>query len=87
MNEMHKFSHDKQRAIEQLREMNKRAVKTEPLTTDGTAQNSKKASKNLSDNFKISMSSDDILIVALILILSQDCHDKWLFLALFYILM
>lgn len=87
MNEMHKFSHDKQRAIEQLREMNKRAVKTEPLTAESTAQNSKKASKNLSDNFKISMSSDDILIVALILILSQDCHDKWLFLALFYILM
>lgn len=87
MNDMHNFSAHKQRAIEQMLDMNKKALQTEPLLQQNTVPNTHKAFNNLSDNLRLSISSDDILVIGLILILSEDCRDMWLFLALLYILM
>lgn len=87
MNDMHNFSRDKQRAIEQMLDMNKRASQAEPPPQQSTSQNTHKSLKNLFNNSRLTISHDDILIIGLIIILSEDCHDIWLFLALLYILM
>ncbi len=83
MNDMHNFSQAKQTAIEQLREMNKKAAKAER----SPRQNGHNPPQKSPNNFITLGSNDDILIMGLILILAGDCHDKWLFLALLYILM
>ncbi len=83
MNDMHNFSQAKQNAIEQLREMNKKADRTER----NLKQNTHNPPKKSPNNFVALSSNDDMLIIGLILILTGDCQDKWLFLALLYILM
>ena len=87
MIDMHNFSQDKKRAIEQMLDMNKKAVNRESVLPQNTANNVNKSPKNHLSKFSMSMSQDDILIIGLILILSGDCRDMWLFLALLYILM
>lgn len=87
MNDMHNFSEAKQNAIEQLREMNKKAVQTGDSPKQDTSKSTHKPLKNLPNNFAMLSSNDDMLIIGLILILSGDCRDMWLFLALMYILM
>ena len=87
MIDMHNFSQDKKRAIEQMLDMNKKAVNRESVLPQNTANNVNTSPKNHLGKFSMSMSQDDILIIGLILILSGDCRDMWLFLALLYILM
>lgn len=87
MNSMHSFSECKNRAINELHEMSKRATQT----THFTGKNNKNHTEN-SHNFSplnlvASLSNDEIIIVGLVLILSKDCSDYWLFLALLYILL
>lgn len=87
MNKMHNYSSEKQRAIEQMREMNKRATKnsdTKPQTSC-TAQ-SQPANRDLFQNASLPLDSDTLIILALILILAGDNTDKILLLALVYIL-
>lgn len=81
--DMHNFSHLKNQAIKELHEMNKKAAQKQYCIQDSTQNKS----KNLLNNFGIDFSGDELLIIALVLILHQDCCDKWLFLALLYILM
>ena len=87
MNDMHNFSSDKQRAIAEMLDMNKKAAQSKALPPQNASSNTHKASKGPSGNLGLSVSSDDMLIIGLMLILSQDCRDMWLFLALMYILM
>lgn len=84
---MHNFSSLKENAINEMREMNKKAVHTEPLFIKASKVDENKTLKNNQNNFLTVMSGDDMLIIGLILILSGDCRDIWLFLALAYILM
>ncbi len=76
MNDMHNFSQAKQNAINQMLDMNKKA-----------RQNAPTALKNSIGGSLTSISNDTILILGLLLILSQDCSDMWLFLALVYLLL
>ena len=87
MIDMHNFSQDKKRAIEQMLDMNKKALNLEHSLPQNTASNVNEPPKNHSGKLGMYMSQDDILIIGLILILSGDCRDTWLFLALLYILM
>ena len=87
MIDMHNFSQDKKRAIEQMLDMNKKAVNRESVLPQNTANNVNKSPKNHLGKFSMSMSQDDILIIGLFLILSGDCREMWLFLALLYILL
>ncbi len=87
MTDMHNFSHDKQRAIEQLLDMNKRALQTESFSHQNTTSTVHNSLKSSSNNLGLPLTNDALLIIGLILILSEDCRDMWLFLALLYILM
>lgn len=87
MSDMHNFSSDKQHAIEQMLDMNKRATKPQSFSPAKASQEPNKPSKKLFSGSGLSMSTDGMLIIGLILILSEDCQDMWLFLALVYILM
>lgn len=85
MNTMHNFSSAKQRAIQQMREMNKRSspqVKTESPKKREILHKQPLFSLQ---NFSFPLSDDELLFLGLIMILSKDCDDTWLFLALFYI--
>ena len=83
MIDMHNFSENKDRAICEMLEMNKRADKSAP----SCHASSKKQSKKNSSNIALTFSSDELLIMGLFFILYKDCDDIWLFLALLYILM
>ncbi len=83
MNDMQNFSNLKNRAINEMLEMNERAAKTEHFKDECRENANKITTKNKSNSF----SNDEMLILALVLILSKDCSDYWLFLALLYILM
>ena len=87
MTGMQGFGDLKNRAINEMWDMNRRAAQNGPKTTKLPLQNNGKAQKNFVKNFGLSFSDDDILIMGLLLILAEDCHDTWLFLALLYILM
>lgn len=87
MSDMHNFSAHKQRAIEQIFEMNKKAAQPEAQPQQNTMRNMYNSVKKSPNNFGVNFSNDDMLIMGLILILSEDCRDMWLFLALIYILM
>lgn len=87
MTEMHNFSRDKQRAITEMLNMNKKALKSDAFSADKSAVKPKKLPQNLLAKSGLSMSGDELLIIGLILILAEDCRDTWLFLALAYILM
>ena len=79
---MHNFDLAKKFAIEQMHEMSKKATVPNPQQPQKTDCPSNKSIKN----FGSSYSNDDLLILALMLILYGDCQDKWLFLALLYLL-
>lgn len=83
MTDMQNFSKIKNEAIKELHEMSRKATEKQPFATKISRENN----KNSSNNFGLSLSNDDLLILGLILILHQDCYDKWLFLALLYILL
>ena len=87
MNDMHNFLSAKENAINEMREMNKKAIYHGPSYKKSNNQNQNKTLKNVYGNFGTTMSDDDILILGLLLVLSQDCRDMWLFGALVYILM
>lgn len=87
MNDMHSFSTAKQLAIEQMLDMNKKASQTGTLPRRNAEQKTHKELKNSLNGSRPEISYDAILIIGLILILSEDCHDMWLFLALLYVLM
>lgn len=87
MNSMHNFNRDKQRAIQQLREMNKRASVSAPKKEAKPHDIPHKRTPFVLQNFSFSMSDDELLFLGLLVILSKDCDDTLLFLALFYIFM
>ena len=83
MTGMHNFSNRKKNAINEMFEMNKRATKTE----EKTHQNASKHEKIQKGKQDFLFGEDEMLVLGLILILSKDCNDMVLFLALLYILM
>lgn len=85
MNSMHNFTKDKQRAIQQMREMNKRASVSAPKSAAKPHDTAHKHTSFALQNFSFPLSDDELLFLGLIMILSKDCDDTWLFLALFYI--
>lgn len=87
MTDMHNFSNTKNRAINELREMNKRATQPEDFCKPSAKKSKQIPHKTPLANFDMFFSNDEILIVSLILILSKDCTDYCLFLALLYILL
>lgn len=87
MSDMHNFSQHKQRAITEMLEMNKKSAQPRAQSQQNTASNGYNSVKKLPQNFGIHFSNDDMLIMGLIVILSEDCRDTWLFLALIYILL
>ena len=82
MTGMHNFSNRKNNAINEMLEMNKRAKKT----ADIPPQNNTKCDKTHVPPPGFSFSADELLVLGLVLILSKDCDDNLLFLALLYIL-
>ena len=83
MADTNNFSQNKQRAIEQMREMNKRA-KQPCSSAEHQECSEKKPAQNT--EFGINIPSDTLIILGLILILSNENCDKLLLLALLYIL-
>ena len=83
MADTNNFSQNKQRAIEQMREMNKRAK--QPCSSNENQEHIEKKSAQNAE-FGINIPSDTLLILGLILILSNENCDKLLLLALLYIL-
>lgn len=83
MTSMHNFSNRKKSAINEMFEMNKRATKTE----EKPQQNKTKCDKMRIEKQGVSFNADELLVLGLVLILSKDCDDTMLFLALLYILM
>lgn len=77
------FQNEKLRAIEQLHEMNRRALnKAQKNETDFKSQKSTVAAFAKS----INIPPDVLLILGLIFVLSQEKCDKWLVLALVFLL-
>ena len=83
MSGMHNFSNLKNNAINEMLEMNKRARKSAVIPP----QNKTKSDKTHELKANFSFSADELLVLGLVLILSKDCDDNLLFLALLYILM
>lgn len=80
MNEMHNYSINKEQAIQEMLNMNKRAKKD-------TKNEQKIQPDHTSLNFmQISLDSDAIKILGIILVLMGDCSDMLLIFALIYIL-
>lgn len=78
------FQNDKQRAIDQMREMNKRATSDQHYTNEYNQCTQKTLERNLING--INIPQDALLIFGLIFILSKEKCDKLLLLALLYIL-
>ncbi|MBR3591338.1 MAG: hypothetical protein IKL46_00590 [Clostridia bacterium] len=87
MNDMQDFSSIKNRAIEELFKMNKQASKVRNSGNRKAEKSGENQHKITIANGGLSLSSDELLILGIVLILSNDSHDMWLFLALLYILM
>ena len=87
MNDMHNFASRKNRAIDELKQMNKRAPKNNVVFEESPLQTPHLSGKSERVNFNFLSTGDDLLIIGLIVILYEDCHDLWLFLALIYILL
>ncbi len=88
MNAMHNFKTQKQYAINQINEMQKRATSPAPQV-EKPPKGAPVLVKNTSaDNQKLSflLSNDAVIIFGLILILSSEKSDMLLLLALIYIL-
>lgn len=85
MTDMHNFSNQKNRAINEMLNMSKRASQTIPNNCKNKPEKTKIQSKKIPNkNFLIA--NDDMLILGILLILAEDSCDLWLFLALIYIL-
>lgn len=84
---MHNFTKAKNHAINELWDMNKRAIKSTDNLNFNRREDIPTHQKNAFKNFVSSISDDEIIIISLLLILSEDCRDIWLFLALVYILL
>lgn len=87
MKDMQDFSDLKNRAINEMLQMNGRAVKTGHSNVEFQEKTKQIPHKIHTENKAVSFSSDEMLILGIVLILSKDCSDYWLFLALLYILM
>ena len=87
MTDMHSFQKAKTNAINELNEMKKRACENGGVFGEEQLITPHKNEKVSGKNLGVHLSSDDLIIIGLILILSKDCKDTWLFLALIYILM
>lgn len=87
MNDMQDFSSIKNRAIDELFKMNKQASKVRNNGNRKAEKSGENQHKITIANSGLSLSSDELLILGIVLILSNDSHDMWLFLALLYILM
>lgn len=83
MIDMQGFSNLKSNAINELLEMSKRASKSD----NPPPQSSVKAAKISPQKSNVFNHSDETLILGLVLLLSKDCKDNLLLLALLYILM
>ena len=83
MIDMQDFSNVKNNAINELFKMSQRASKNGCLPP----ANSEKCDKSSTDTQSFSIGNDELLVLGLVLILSNDCSDRWLFLALLYILL
>lgn len=87
MTDMHNFKAAKKRAIDQMYEMNKKACESNDFKDVERLNSTTNNGNNLLKNFNISVSDDELIVIGLLLILSKDCSDTWLFLALLYILL
>ena len=87
MNDMHNFAARKNCAINELKQMNKRATKNDSSCKETPIETASCSGKRVSYKFDISPSGDNLLIIGLLIILYEDCQDIWLFLALIYILL
>ncbi len=87
MNDMQNFSNLKNRAINEMLEMNERAAKTGHSNVEFQEKTKQVPHKIHTENTSVCFSNDEILILGIVFILSKDCSDYWLFLALLYILM
>ena len=87
MKDMQAFSNLKNRAINEMLEMNERAAKTVGSKTEKGESVKQNVNKIRIEKGGLSFSNDELLVLSLILILSKDSRDYWLFLALLYILM
>ncbi len=87
MNDMQDFFSIKNRAIDELLKMNKQASIKGDNKVVRVEKSSENQNKVTTQNKGLSLSGDELLILGLVLILSNDSHDMWLFLALLYILM
>ena len=87
MSDMQDFSSIKNRAIDELFKMNKQASKVRNSSNTKAEKSGENQHKITIANSGLSLSSDELLILGIVLILSNDSHDMWLFLALLYILM
>jgi hypothetical protein len=84
---MQAFSNLKNRAINEMLEMNERAAKIGGSKAEKGESVKQNANKIRIEKGGLSFSNDELLVLSLILILSKDSRDYWLFLALLYILM
>lgn len=87
MNDMHNFGDAKKRAINELYEMNQKAAKNADYKAQQTDKSRILNTKNTLGKFNLSLSEDELIVIGLLLILSKDCSDNMLFLALLYILL
>lgn len=87
MNDMHNLKDAKKRAINELYEMNQKATKNADYKAQQTDKNHVLNTNNLLGKFNLSLSEEDLVVIGLLLILSKDCSDNMLFLALLYILL
>lgn len=87
MNDMHNFAARKNHAINELKQMNNRATKNADIPKQKPVSSLPANTQKPPANFNFLSSSDDLVIIGLIIILYEDCHDIWLFLALIYILL
>lgn len=87
MNDMHNFSDAKQNAINEMRRMNRQARSYASYEQNSSHKINNSHSKAPTGNTVLPMSQDDMLIMGLILILSQENSDNLLLLALAYVLM
>ncbi len=88
MNSMHNFNSQKQMAINQLNEMQRRATAPKEMSATDKKPTKKpqKSQENFNKNILSALSDDTLIILGLILILSSDNSDMLLLLALAYIL-
>ena len=88
MNEMHNYSINKQRAIDEMLDMNKRATKSSSHTQKqhDISPASQQSRRTSAPFMQMPLDSDTLTIAALMIILYNDGADMLLIFALMYIL-